>query len=152
MKTEAARRLVPLHSELLRLGFFDYVQDIAAKGKNRIFPEISKEKHWGTTASKWFTRYRRKVGVPDLDNLGRAKVFHSFRKTVVTQLRQNRMSNGAPIDIGIIQQVIGHERTLFGATEIYTQDFPLVMCRNAFESLEFNLDLDSLKWVVHSGQ
>lgn len=139
LKTEAARRLVPLHSELLRLGFIDYVRSAADKGRKRIFPEISKEKHWGATASKWFTRYRRKVGVPDLDSMGREKVFHSFRKTVVTHLRQNRLADGTSVDVGVVQQIIGHERTLFGTTEIYTQDFPLIMCRDAIETLSFYL-------------
>ena len=144
LKTEAACRLVPVHSDLLRLGFCDYVACVRRRGGRRLFPEISKEKHWGASASKWFTRYRRKVGIPDLDSMGREKVFHSFRKTVVTHLRQNRLADGAPIDVGVIQQIIGHERTLFGTTEIYTQDFPVTMCKGAVESLAFGLAIK--KW------
>lgn len=145
LKTEAAQRLVPLHSELLRLGLCDYVRHVATIG-TRVFPEICKEKHWGTTASKWFTRYRRKVGIPDLDSMGREKVFHSFRKTVVTHLRQRHKDDGEIIDVGIIQQIIGHERTLFGSTEIYTQDFPIVMCRDAIEKLNFSEVIRELRY------
>lgn len=39
-KREARRRTLPLHPELLRLGFADYVRAIRAEGKAALFPEL----------------------------------------------------------------------------------------------------------------
>lgn len=39
-KNENRGRLIPLHSELLRLGFLDYVRAIRAEGHKELFPEL----------------------------------------------------------------------------------------------------------------
>jgi integrase len=73
LKTHSSRRAVPLHPELLRLGFVEYVQ----QQRERVFPALKADSHRSQTAnfSKWWGRYVRKIiGIED----GR-KVFHSFR-------------------------------------------------------------------------
>lgn len=73
IKTHSSRRVVPLHPELLRIGFVEYVH----QQRERVFPQLKTDGHRSQTGnfSKWWGRYARKtIGIED----GR-KVFHSFR-------------------------------------------------------------------------
>lgn len=142
-KSEAGRRVVPLHSALITLGLLDYVQWAQAQGHSSLFPDLNVgAQRYGTAASKWFTQYRRKVGISDTDKLGKEKVFHSFRHSFVTRLRQ--LPTNRP-DIGVIQQIVGHEQELFGATAIYTHDFPIGLCKEAVAQLRYPVDVPALQ-------
>lgn len=78
-KTGKTRR-VPIHPELVRLGFLAYVQQVRRSGAGgRLFPRLESTSASGQVAawSKWFGRYLRKqVGVTDP-----RKTFHSLRHT-----------------------------------------------------------------------
>lgn len=85
LKTEAAKRKVPIHPTLIELGFLDYLADVKVAFQNvvGVFPYLTPTKHerLSDRASKAWGRY--------LDNLkiiGRDKVFHSFRDTVNNEL------------------------------------------------------------------
>lgn len=98
-KSKAGVRLIPVHSELVRLGFLDYV---AAIGNGPLFPGItpgSRGGGRGHTFAKRFPEYRRRRGV-DRDRLS----FHSFRKTFVRALEL------AGVDRDRAALVVGHER------------------------------------------
>ncbi len=73
LKTHNSRRVIPVHPELLRLGFIEY----AHQNSERIFPALKADCHKSLTGnfSKWWGRYVREVvGITD-----KRKVFHSFR-------------------------------------------------------------------------
>ena len=73
LKTHNSRRAIPIHPELLRLGFVDY----AHTQREKLFPGLKVDSHKSLTGnfSKWWGRYARKViGIED-----ERKVFHSFR-------------------------------------------------------------------------
>ena len=75
LKNAGSARRVPIHADLIRLGFLDFAA--GAKGQARIFGALRPDKYDHITAnwSKWFGRYLRKVcGVTDP-----RMVFHSFR-------------------------------------------------------------------------
>lgn len=101
VKTDASERVVPVHSEVIRLGFLSYAEARRkADGANAwLFPSVSPDcGRAGVPAfSQWFGRYLRAAGVTD-----KAKVFHSFRHTVKDALRRG----GA--DHEIREALIGH--------------------------------------------
>ena len=73
LKTHSSRRAIPIHPELLRLGFIEY----AHQQRERTFPALKADSHTSLTGnfSKWWGRYAREViGITD-----KRKVFHSFR-------------------------------------------------------------------------
>lgn len=77
LKNASSVRRVPLHAELLRLGFVEFAT--ARKGKARLFYELRPDTKGVETGlwSKWFGRWLRKTcGVTD-----ERIVFHSFRHT-----------------------------------------------------------------------
>ena len=97
-KTRNARRKVPIHSEVIRLGFLDYVQAQGTRPDTRIFPAIRSYQEEATGPwSKWWGHYARAV-IPDT-----RKVFHSFRHTAKWALRN------AGVEKPLRDAVMGHD-------------------------------------------
>lgn len=66
-KTDASDRNVPVHAELVRLGFLDYVTALRDKGESWVFPKIGTGKDGRRNAdplSKAFARVMTEVGLP----------------------------------------------------------------------------------------
>jgi integrase len=84
LKTKQSERFVPVHPELIKLGFLDFVAAQAkARGeKEWLFPETAPGTNGAAAYSKWFGRYIGAHGVTD-----EAKVFHSFRHLFTDALR-----------------------------------------------------------------
>lgn len=100
LKTAAAHRLVPLHPELERLGFFAYVEDLRAKREKRLFPawEEGSDGYYSSTLSKFFARFCDRFVTKDS-----RITFHSLRHCFVDALRRA----GVPEDMRLA--LVGHE-------------------------------------------
>lgn len=98
LKNRTSRRIIPIHPMLLELGIQTYIDSVRASGASRVFPELEAVRgKYGYAPSKWFGRYRNKLGVSDPK-----KTFHSFRHTFVDDLRE------AGVQDSIIKQLLGH--------------------------------------------
>ena len=85
LKTKPSERVVPVHPQLVALGFLKYVEQRAREGANAwLFPTVAPDQLGALSAwAKWWGRYlRTEVGVADTD-----KVFHSFRHGFQDALR-----------------------------------------------------------------
>lgn len=120
VKTKAGIRQVPIHNELIKIGFLDYVAEIRKKGETLLFPEVMTDLVRGTKRdqlspsaplSKWFNHFIESVNAlnPEL-KFTPEHVFHSFRHTVRTEFRRNR----APEDD--VCRICGWEDGLKGKT------------------------------------
>ena len=101
VKSGAARRRIPLHAILIRLGFLDYVAFIKASGATRLFPQLDEyrgryTKNW----SRWWGRWLGKLGMHDP-----SLTFHSFRHTFTAELRRLRCNPS------ILKELLGHAQT-----------------------------------------
>jgi len=87
-KTKSAKRNVPVHPELVRLGFLDYLDTRRKAGGGPLFPDLKSGQDSPTESwSKWWGRYAREHGITDP-----RKVFHSFRHTVKDGFRNSRVA------------------------------------------------------------
>lgn len=84
LKTDNAVRIVPMHPEIIRLGFLDYVTKTAPKPEDPLFPDLEpqgKDKKRGARFTRDFRYYREAVGVYR-EGVG----MHAFRHTAITRL------------------------------------------------------------------
>jgi hypothetical protein len=101
LKSESARRRVPVHADLIALGFVEIAQAALAAGRGRIFYKLRPASDGKETGnySKWFGRYRRsKLGLK-----GKDTPFHSFRHTF------KHYSRLASIPADVHNEITGHE-------------------------------------------
>lgn len=86
VKTGGSMRVVPVHSELVRLGFIAYRDRMAAQGHTRLFPEAKPNSRGQMIAefSREFGRYLERIGLKE----GRGLSLYSFRHGVADALRR----------------------------------------------------------------
>ena len=131
-KNAQSRRRVPIHNQLLGLGFLDYVQFMKERDTSRIFPYLQSSTDQITASySKWWGRYARKHG-----GFGKQKVFHSFRHSAKDALRD------AEIDSQVFDALQGHAPTTEG--QKYGSGHSLKVLKNAVDKLEYDVDLSHL--------
>lgn len=104
VKTKNAKRLVPIHPELIRLGLLRYVETLRAKKQVHLFSELSRTRRDGPAqaASNWFQRFRARVGITSKQET----VFHSFRHGFITTLLD------AGVTPYLVAPIVGHEGEL----------------------------------------
>jgi hypothetical protein len=132
VKSEAGVRKVPLHPDLLSLGFAEFVAG-RAKGKSqskRLFHRVAygADGQPSTIFSKWFARFLDKVGLNDP-----ALVFHSFRHNAEDAFRNARQPQY------VIDRIIGHSD---GATSAgYGEGISLEVAQQAVHEMEMKIAL-----------
>lgn len=102
VKTEVSIRTVPLHPELLKMGFLEWVDEKRRAGQTRVFPAakataVNGQGNWITKA---FSRHLAEVG-KGWEPAKRG--FHSLRKTFIQELQ------GAGVVSELRAQIVGHE-------------------------------------------
>lgn len=104
VKTKNAKRLVPIHPELVRLGLLRYVVSKREQGQVYFFPELSRARRDGPShaASNWFRRFRNRAGI----TIKQEAVFHSFRHGFITTLLD------AGVTPHLVAPIVGHEAEL----------------------------------------
>jgi integrase len=102
LKTEAAKRVVPVHPELIALGLMDYVEGLRRAGTSRLFPTFKQDVNngWGRQLGRWANdTFLVKLGYKT-----KRVVFHSFRHTLITRLSQSGVQEP------IVKALVGHEQ------------------------------------------
>lgn len=135
-------RHVPVHRNLLRLGWLDYVESRRpAGGSAWLFPDLSTNQYdkRGAVFSNWFNAYLRSpVGIHDP-----ALVYHSFRHTFQT------FGELAGISGQVIDELIGHAPdSRYGWKERGEKRLPFELLVQAMERLDFpGLELGHLPYA-----
>lgn len=126
LKTTSSRRKIPVHNRLIELGFLNYLTK--QQKSTKLFPQLELTRDgYSQTISKWFGRYREKVGIakdgPD---------FHSLRHTFADELKQTG------IDMRIIEDILGH----VGHSQTqrrYTNQYIIEIMSPALNKLDLNI-------------
>lgn len=106
LKTNASRRIVPIHPYLLKAGFLRFVErriiENAGSDYTRLLPDLTYSvKHgWGRKITRWFnTTFLPKLGLKT-----KKLTLHSLRHSFITSL------SVAGIDSVTIKSLVGHEQ------------------------------------------
>jgi integrase len=104
VKTKNAKRLVPIHRELIRIGILRHIGRLREEGEQHLFPELSRTRRDGPAhaASNWFQEFRKDVGI----NAKQETVFHSFRHLFITRILD------AGVSPHMLAPIVGHEAEL----------------------------------------
>jgi integrase len=136
LKNAQSRRRVPLHPELIRLGFLEYVAGMTKQPKDQIFPDLKpggRDHKLGYGFSKKFSAYRKAIRLAR-----RGLDYHSFRHGVTTKLYEVNVNEGW------IDLLTGHE----GGGESrrrYLKGVPLPQLRDAIARVTWpEIDLSRL--------
>jgi integrase len=110
VKTEAGKRVVPVHPRLIEKGFIEFVEKSRSmRGmikhsngyKSRLLYDLTYTKHekWGRNLGRWFNEsYLKALGLKTSK-----KSLHSLRHSVITYLSM------AGIEVAAIKSIVGHE-------------------------------------------
>ncbi len=103
VKNDNSKRLVPIHPELVKLGFLNYHSDRGKAKDHWLFPTAVADGARGkrnAAFGKFYGQYAKKIGV----KVGSEVNFHSFRHTLTDAMRA----------VGIldpeIAMIVGHEK------------------------------------------
>lgn len=100
IKTDAGNRTIPIHSELIRLGFLGYAEAMRKAGHVSLWPALPRrEDRASDYFGRWFRDFRKALG---MDGPGQP-TFHYFRHTVRPLMRR------AGFDSKTRDLVTGHE-------------------------------------------
>ncbi|RVT82592.1 site-specific integrase [Rhodobacteraceae bacterium CCMM004] len=122
LKTPAAKRRVPVHSELIRLGFLNWVQGLPRQ--ERLFMSFSynAKEGYGRNPGRFFSTFLKGLGMKEP-----GLVLHSFRHTMITRLAQ------AGVPEPIYQDIVGHEREGVAQQVYFKEGHTLAQKQEALE-------------------
>lgn len=97
LKTRQSERKVPIHQNLIGVGFLDYVNSIKSKESKMLFPDIepSAQNSYSDNFSKWFARFLKSIGIK-AHNVN----FHCFRHTFKDLMSNSEVVRDAQMQIG----------------------------------------------------
>lgn len=130
LKTKAAIRVVPVHSQLIALGFLNYLQQVKDinPANNRLLHELTfnKRTQWGRNLSRWFNdQFLVKLSIKKPQY-----VFHSLRHNAISGLVKGN------VEVVKIQALVGHEpNTVTIGT--YGHGYELSQLKEAIECLKY---------------
>ncbi len=127
VKTEESRRIVPLHSIVIRLGFIRYCDELRQAGTTNLFPDLLPNRFEKRTkeASRRANRY---IGVVVSDDP--RLVFHSLRHTF------KDLGRDALLPDYILDQICGHTPLTVGGR--YGEGARLKTVKEALDRIDFS--------------
>lgn len=141
LKTDASVRVVPIHPDLLTLGFLDFVRTVADP---RLFPNGKQDAKNGAGAwiTKAFSQHLKSVGAtwPPA-----RRGFHSLRKTIIHEMQ----TVGIPSEMRA--QIVGHELDDVHHA-VYSREYTSAEKLDALKKLNFGLDLPALSELLASAK
>lgn len=124
LKNKSSVRRIPVHQELIRLGFLDFVQSVDQGSRLfsdiKIGPAIRRHMH----ASKAFNKLLFVAGVKS-----KRKVWHSLRHSFEQACRDSR------VDAAIMDQLQGHAQR--GMRAVYGERYKLAVLNEGIQSIRY---------------
>jgi len=134
LKTDASRRKVPIHPQLIRMGLLKYRANLdAGKAGGRLFPEIERgaDGYFSHNFSKWFSRYAKQIGIKSAKT-----VFHSLRHNFKDALE------AAGVEEARRRALMGHTNsTVHGG---YGSALPVSLLAEDIKRLSWNISFEHL--------
>ena len=134
LKNKNARRIVPIHSDLIQMGLLDYHTEISKNKNIRLFPELKKSEG----AVKFGKQPGKQFKAVVTATLGEAsgKTFHSLRHTFADFFKQRGLQND------YFRQVFGHELPMLAAKQYGEKFSPKILYENVIMQLDYSKSIE----------
>lgn len=134
LKNASSERNIPIHNQLIKIGFLDYVNKIKAQGHQRLFPDLTRsaQGNYSDNFSKWFTRFLNSLSIKD-----KGTCFHSFRHSFRDAIRESKV----PRELGA---QLGGWKISESVMDEYGAGYKLTSLNEAMQKIEFNIKLNHL--------
>lgn len=157
LKNKPSRRIMPIHSELIRMGLLEFVDHARCEGRLKLFSDgltYNPKKGWGGIASTFYCRFpspstpsggyffNQGIRTRDTDGKTDSKNFHSFRHTFTDLTRA-----AGPEAYMIAPDLTGHSRGKEGQFAKYGNGFALERKKAVLESLPLPVDLSTISYA-----
>jgi integrase len=128
LKNASSIRRVPIHCQLIDLGFLEYLDKLKQMEKDMLFPNLKsggKDGKYSHYFTKQFGAYRRSIELYEklLD-------FHSFRHTTKTKLLNKDVKEL------VTDELLGHENPKRGELNRYFKGYDLKTLKEAVDKVE----------------
>jgi integrase len=138
LKTDSAKRCVPIHPDLIELGIFELAKRRRMEGESRLLCTASTMGKGGKWATDAFKKYTQSLGL----HVPKTKVLHSFRhafKTVATGV----------MDASTADAIIGHApQDSTGGTYIHALQVPQHQRAASVAKMRFPVDVQGIKAML----
>jgi integrase len=145
LKTASSERVVPIHPELLVLGFMAFVAQRKRAGEVKLFGEvgIGASGYRSATFSAWFTRFSGKAGVRSDKTC-----YHSFRHVFRDALREARVDRDIALALGGWSRPGGSGGST-SASDAYGSGYRVATLFEAISTVRYpDLDLSHLRHTL----
>ena len=144
IKTRSSIRKIPIHENILKIGFLQYVETIRDKygDDSQLFPESETKQDAVDAAGKALAYILKKLNIHETN----VKTFHSFRSSFIN----HALNQG--IERKYIASVTGHldmqdYQVAKELQESYERDLePSVKLEHVISKIEFDYDFSGIKW------
>jgi len=133
IKSESSRRIIPIHRDLLKLGFLVYIRTLREQGHKRLFPSLNLGPNGYSHyfVSRHFSGkngWLKKV----LPTLEPGVAFHSFRHLFTTMLKNDETPER------LIEEILGHKLSSL-AMGRYGKPYDTSIKLKAINRIEYSL-------------
>ncbi|MSU95339.1 site-specific integrase [Pseudomonas mandelii] len=156
LKNAASRRILPIHDELIRIGFLNFVAAAKAESRSKLFSDgltYSEKKGWGGVATTFFTRipsastkyagYFHQVGIRErnADGSSDSKNFHSFRHTFIDFVKNSSVESAM-----LLESFTGHAKKDKSEADSYGTGIYLSRKYRILNEVDFPVDLSHISY------
>ncbi len=164
VKTASSVRPIPIHNTLIDIGFVEYWNSRSKSGKKSLFDlKRDAQGRLAKGMTNWFTRNekrkdgriiqgyieRRGITSKGINEMGEnwSKSFHSFRHTVIDNLRGKEMANGEFIHDQYIGLIAGHSLGNLETVDYGIDHSQLKLRKAIIDTIHYkDVDFDQIKW------
>jgi integrase len=134
IKTNAGKRIIPIHPKLIELGFMDYINSLRKLKAVRVWPKLSKGRDgYSHIYGKKYQRFNR-----EFITKNSKRVFHSFRHTVTDTLKQ------AGVSETVIAEIVGHSTSGSMTMGRYGKRYQPKVLLEALVKLDYGIEIPEL--------
>jgi len=140
LKTKTSQRNIPIHLELIDLGFIDYVKMLKRDRRKYLFPDLNGNKTRPShTPIKKINQWIKAIGIRDDEKTGK-KTFHSFRHTFANRCKE------LGLDQEMTAEILGHSEGRGDMRLIYTKPAGIKkLYGELISKIYYDVDLTKLK-------